>query len=141
MMKKFEFLLGTWEMAYHIPKSAFSEASTGSGQGEFKRALDDKYVYFDYKTLINGEKGQAHAVIAWDEKAQIYRFWWFESSGNFTQATCQFVNDNMLFMNWHDSLLTQTFTKKSDDQVILRMESPNAEGKYELVMEVVFTRK
>ena len=140
-MKKFNFLLGNWEMEYNIPKSSFSEATTGTGQGIFKRALDDKYVYFDYSTLIDGKKGQAHGIFAWDEKSKTYRYWWFESSGNFSTATCIFINDETLFMNWYDTLLIQTFKKVSSDKVILRMENPNSEGEYELILEVIFTRK
>ena len=140
-MKKFNFLLGNWEMEYNIPKSSFSEATTGTGQGIFKRALDDKYVYFDYSTLIDGKKGQAHGIFAWDEKSKIYRYWWFESSGNYSTATCNFINDDTLFMNWLDTLLIQTFKKVSSDKVILRMENPNSEGEYELILEVIFIRK
>jgi hypothetical protein len=98
-MDKFDFLIGEWNLEYRIPKSSLSEAATGTGIGIFKRALNDKYVYFDYESFINGQKGQAHAIFAWDEKSNIYRFWWFESSGNFTKATCSFVNNDILFLN------------------------------------------
>ncbi len=141
MMKKFDFLLGNWDMEYKIPKSAFSQAATGTGAGSFKMGLDNKYVYFDYSTLIGGKKGEAHAIFAWEKKSKVYRFWWFESSGNFSNATCNFVNKEILFLNWHDSLLIQTFKKISPDKVILEMENPNSEGKYESVLEVIFTRK
>jgi len=141
MMEKFDFLLGNWNLEYRVPKSAFSEAATGTGTGTFKRALDDKYVYFDYSASISGQKGQAHAIFAWDEKAKVYRYWWFESSGNFLTATCNFLNNETLFLNWHDTLLIQTFTKIGPDKVILRMENPTSEGKYELILEVIFTRK
>ena len=140
MMEKFCFLIGEWNLEYKIPKSAFSEATTGSGTGTFKRALENKYVYFDYSTVINEQTGQAHAIFGWDEKAKIYRYWWFESSGNFLTATCNFTNDETLFLNWHDTLLIQTFRKIDPNKVILRMENPNADGKYELIMEVIFTR-
>ena len=140
-MEKFNFLLGSWDMESNIPKSSFSEAATGTGTGTFKRALDDKYIYFDYSSLMSDEKGEAHAIFAWDEKIKAYRFWWFENSGNFSQATCNFVNDNLLFMNWHDTLLKQTFEKISSEKVILKMENPNSEGEYEVIMEVIFTRK
>ncbi len=141
MMEKFDFLLGNWNLESRIPKSAFSEAGTGTGTGTFKRALDDKYVYFDYSASLTEEQGEAHAIFAWDEKTKVYRFWWFESSGNFMEATCNFVNDETLFLNWHDSLLIQTFRKTGPNEVILRMEHPDSEGKYELVLEVIFTRK
>jgi uncharacterized protein YutD len=48
MMEKFDFLIGDWNMKYNIPKSSFSEKTTGSATGTFKRALDNKYVIFDY---------------------------------------------------------------------------------------------
>jgi hypothetical protein len=144
VMDKFEFLLGQWNLEYRIPKSVFSETATGSGTGTFKRALDDKYVFFDYSCTITttpDEIGRAHGIFAWDEKAKIYRYWWFESSGSFTNATCNFVNDETLFMNWHDTLLIQTFQKQDKDKVILRMENPDSDGKYELILEVILTKK
>ena len=142
-MEKFNFLLGSWKLEYKIPKSQFHEAATGigTGTGTFKRALDNKYVYFDYSSIVNEQKGQTHAIFAWDEKTKVYRYWWFESSGNFLTATCNFVNDETLFLNWHDTLLIQTFKKTGVNKVILKMENPNAEGEYELILEVIFTRE
>jgi len=140
-MEKFEFLLGDWDMKYRVPKSSMSRAATGTGSGTFKRFMDDKYVLFDYSCSLTTGQGQAHAIFAWDEKAKLYRFWWFENSGNFAQATCNFLNDKTLFLNWHDSLLVQNFRAVEPDKIILRMEQPTPEGEYELVMEVTFTRK
>jgi hypothetical protein len=140
-MDRFEFLIGEWNLVYNIPKSTFGEASKGTGKGKFKRALDDKYVYFDYESYINDQEGQAHAIFAWDDKSKIYRFWWFESSGNFSQATCDFINNDNLFLSWHDSILIQTFSKINSNNVILRMERPISNGKYELILEVIFKRK
>ena len=140
-MERFDFLLGNWNLEYRVPKSQFSEAATGSGTGTFKRALDDKYVYFDYSASLTTGVGAAHGIFAWDEKAKVYRYWWFESSGNFLEATCNFVNDETLFLNWHITVIMQTFTKIDTDKVILRMEHPVAQGKYELILEVIFTRK
>ncbi|NIM59606.1 MAG: hypothetical protein GTO16_11795 [Candidatus Aminicenantes bacterium] len=146
VMDKFDFLLGTWNLESNVPKSAFSEAAKGVGIGTFKRALNDKYVYFDYSgSLTTGDKagkeGGAHGIFAWDEKTNILRYWWFESSGTFMEATCNFVNNDTLFLNWHDTLITQTFTKVSSNKVILRMEHPVAKEKFELILEVIFTRK
>ena len=144
MMDKFDFLLGSWNLEYRIPKSAFSEADTGSGHGTFKRVLDDKYVQFDYECSLSSaphQKGKAHGIFAWDQKEQVYRFWWFENSGAFRQATCAFLNDDTLFLNWHDTSLIQTFTKTGPDEVTLRMEHPVAADKFELIMEVIFTRQ
>jgi hypothetical protein len=144
VMDKFDFLLGTWNLEYRVPKSTFSETATGSGTGTFKRALDDKYVFLDYSCTLStapNEVGKAHGIFAWDEKAKVYRYWWFESSGNFLNATCNFINDDTLFMNWHDTLLIQTFRKVDKDKVILKMENPDSDGKYGLILEVILTRK
>jgi hypothetical protein len=144
MMDKFDFLLGTWNLESNVPKSAFSEADTGTGTGTLKRVLDNKYVQFDYEGTSSSEpqqKVKAHGIFAWDEKEQIYRFWWFENSGAFRQATCAFVDNQTLFLNWHDTLLIQTFTKTGPDKVILRMEHPVARDEFELILEVIFTRK
>lgn len=140
-MEKFEFLLGDWDMEYRVLKSSMSEAATGTGTGTFKKFLDDQYVLFDYSYSLTTGPGQAHAIYAWDEKVKLYRSWWFENSGNFSQATCNFLGDNALFLNWHDSLLVQSFRAVDPNKVILRMEQPTSEGKYELVMEVIFARK
>jgi hypothetical protein len=142
MMDRFEFLLGDWNLDYQFPKSPVSDvAGTGTGTGSFRRVLADKYVCFDYSCSLTTGEGQAHALFGWDEKAKVYRYWWFESSGNFATATCRFINDQTLFLNWHDSLLIQTFKKDSRDQLTLRMEHPNAEGVYELVLQVLLTRR
>lgn len=143
-MEKFEFLLGDWDLAYRVHKSSFSEADTGTGIGTFKRALDDKYVFLDYScSLIRSGKGQAHGVFAWDDKIKAYRYWWFESSGSFQQATCKFIDNETLFLNWIDTPLplTQTFTRTGPDKVILKMWQTRPGEESELVLEVINTRK
>ena len=142
MMEKFEFLLGRWTMEYRIPKSEFSPALTGLATGTFRRALSGKYVFFDYSgSLSTGEKGGAHGVFAWDEKLKIHRYWWFENSGNFDVATCRFLDDGLLFMQWHGSLMSQTFRKTGRGGVVLKMAHPDSEGTPKTVMEVVFTKQ
>jgi hypothetical protein len=141
MMEKFEFLLGTWKMKYRVPESEFSAAMTGSGTGTFRRALSGKYVFFDYSASFStGDKAEAHGIFAWDEKINAHRYWWFENSGNFDAATCRFLDDGLLFMNWHGSLLSQTFAKTGPDSLVLSMYSPGSEGKQNTILEVAFTR-
>jgi hypothetical protein len=134
--------MGNWNLEYKIPKSSFCEKATGKGSGTFKRVLNNKYVVFDYEASFStGDKAAAHAIFVWDEKLKIYRYWWFEDSGSFMTATCNFINHETLFLNWHDSLLIQTFKKIDENIVELRMENPNAEGNFELILEVIFMRK
>jgi len=140
-MEKFEFLIGDWKLEYNIPKSSFSEAIKATGFGTFKRTLDDKYVFFDYGSDIEHETEGAHGIFAWDEKSKIYRYWWFESSGAFMEATCNFTNEETLSMNWHNSLLIQTFKKINNNKVVLHMSNATSENQFELVLEVILTRK
>jgi hypothetical protein len=137
ILDKFEFLIGEWNLEYQIPKSTFSDSGSDTGIGSFKKILNDNYVLFEYSTKSGSE---AKGIFAWDDKVKIYRYWWFENSGNFLSATCNFINDRTLSMNWHDTLLVQTFIKEGNDKVVLKMQYPAKCG-YELILEVIFTRK
>ena len=140
-MDKFNFLLGSWEMKYNVPKSKFSDGDIGKGHGEFKRILNNRYVCFDYTAKLSRSESAAHAIFAWDNKSKIYRYWWFENSGEFMKATCEFVNENTLSLNWHNSLLIQTFSKIENNKIILQMKNPSIENDYELILEVIFNKK
>lgn len=140
-MEKFNFLIGNWILKYTIPESAFSAAATGEGEGTFKRALNNKYVFFDYGADLTMGSAEAHGIFARDENNGTYRYWWFEDSGSFRTATCDFTDDNTLFMNWHDTLLIQTFEKINDDHVILKMSHPHKEQNFKPILIVDFFRK
>lgn len=137
-MEKLEFLIGNWDMEYNIAKSIFSEATTDKGTAKFKRMLDDKYILFEYSTLSGSE---AKGIFAWDDKLLAYRYWWFENSGNYLSATCNFISDSVLAMNWHESLLVQTYTIVNPDKLNLKMQYPSPKGGYDLILEVIFTKE
>ena len=140
-MVKFNSFIGKWELEYNVPESIFSKSDKGSGSGEFKRELNNKYVVFNYSSQLTGGKGSAHGIFAWDEKISAYRYWWFEDSGSFMTATCNFISENILFMNWENSLLIQTFTVESPNKIFLSMDYPSSEGKYIPVLEVVIKKR
>ena len=140
-ISKLDFLPGEWKLEYWVPKSIFSEEDKGTGTGEFRRILNEKYVSFDYHAGLSSIKSSAHAIFVWDEKSQLYKYWWFESSGNFLTASCNFINDYTLSLSWHDSLLFQTFQKVSTDKIILQMKIPISSDKFEIILEVILTRK
>jgi hypothetical protein len=137
VLKKFGFLLGSWNLDYCIPKSSFSDARSDKGTGSFKKILKNKYVLFEYSTESGGE---AKGIFAWDDKITAFRYWWFENSGSFASATCNFINDKTLAMNWHDTLLVQTFIRENPNKVILKMQNPSEQGGYDCIMEVILTR-
>jgi len=119
-----------------------SRLPEGTGTGTFKRALDGRYVFFDYSASTPaGDTGAAHGVFAWDQKAESYRYWWFEDSGSYSEATCDFVEEGLLLMSWHDSLFLQTFQSVGSHKVELVMKRPTATAGYDPVLHVVFTRK
>lgn len=140
MMEKLEFLIGRWDLDYRIPKSRFSRETAGTGEGTFRRALGSKAILFDYQSLIDGQTGSAHGVFLWDEKACIYRYWWFESSGAYDSASCKLIDEVTLYMNWHGSVLRQTFRKVDDQKIVLHMDEPVSDDKYANVLEVILTR-
>jgi len=140
-MDKFSFLLGTWKMKYKIPKGQFSSEDIGEGKGIFKRILNNRYVTFDYNAKLTTIEAAAHAIFAWDEKSKIYRYWWFEDSGESMKATCNFINENTLCLNWHNSLLVQTFHRAENGKIILQMKNPSNKNDYDIILEVVFTKK
>ena len=80
-------------------------------------------------------------IFAWDDKIEMYRYWWFENTGNYSQATCNFIDDNTLAMNWHDSLFVQTFFKESSNRVVLKMQYPIDDIGHKSVLDVTFTKK
>jgi hypothetical protein len=57
--------------------------------------------------------------------------------GNFSTASCNFVDEKTLFISWHNTLIMQTFKMVNSYKIILRMENPNSKGEYELIMEVL----
>lgn len=138
-MQKFEFLLGNWNLDYFFPKSILSEAATGSGKGTIKRMFD-KYVCFEYEASFSDGNARAHGIFAWDKRYNAYHYWWFEDSGNFNEASCQFIDDSALNMNWYDGVLVQSFIKKEKNTIELNMEHPKSGGGYESVLRVVMTR-
>lgn len=140
-MEKFNFFIGAWTLKYTVPKSVLSAAATGSGEGTFRRALNDKFVFFDYHAELTLGSARAHGIFARDESRDIYKYWWFEDSGSFMTATCNFIDKNTLMMNWHDTNLIQTFEKMDDDHIILKMSQPFREQQFKPVLVVDLLRK
>jgi hypothetical protein len=71
----------------------------------------------------------------------MYRYWWFENSGNYSTATCHFISEDVLAMNWHDSVLFQTFVRKAADTVALTMAYPLVKSGHEPVLKVLMTKR
>jgi hypothetical protein len=129
---------GSWLIKF--PKANSGPEDAGEGEGEFKRILNNQYVIFDYHAKLSAGKGAAHGIFAWDKKSKIYRYWWFEDSGEFMEAACDFINENTLYLNWHKSVLIQTFHEAEKGKVFLEMRYPSDKNNYQIILEVVLTR-
>ncbi len=139
-MDKIGFLLGAWQLKSEVPKSQFSEYDTGEGRGEFRQILNKRYITFDYQAVYSKGAGAAHGIFAWDHKNKNYKYWWFEDSGEFSQATCDFVDENILCLNWHNSLLVQTFKKTDNGDIKLEMRYPKNKNDFQIVLKVLLTK-
>jgi len=56
VMDKFDFLLGNWNLEYKVPKSALSEAATGTGTGNNSDMFPDENQIFLELRCLNKTK-------------------------------------------------------------------------------------
>jgi hypothetical protein len=80
--------------------------------------------------------GEAHAIFAWDKKSGQYRYYWFEGSGKFLQATGILQDAHTLALEWQDINCTQIFRRVSADAMYLEMQCPEQD----LLLRVDFLR-
>jgi hypothetical protein len=132
------FLIGEWELDYTVTQHGRT-TKTIRGTGSMRYLFDETYLTFDYRAqhTDTGESGQAHAIFAWDAKIQQYRFYWFESSGVFLQATGVLRDEHTLALEWQGVDCTQIFQRVGADAMYLEMRCPADD----LLMRVDFSRR
>ena len=135
-MEKFDFLIGNWRLEYTIPESSFGAAGSGEGEGIFSRVLKDNYVIFDYKAVLTTGSAQAHVIYTKDKGGDGYRCWWFEDTGNYETASCNFPDENTLFLKWLNTPLIQSFKRVEENHVVLTMANQINEQKAEAILLV-----
>ena len=138
-MEAVAFLLGEWNLDY----TATQQGKTSTdlrGNGVWRRLFEEAHLVFDYEVehKVSGDAmGGAHAVLAWDQKANVYRFHWFESSGAFQVAKGWLRDAKTLALDWLDTDCTQIFQQTGPDQMFLQMDCPEQD----LHLRVDFTRR
>ena len=150
-MDKFDFLIASWNLNYKIPKSSFSEEATGDGKGTFKRALNDKYVVFDYEASFStGDRAAAHGIFTWDDKLKMYRYWWFDNYDNAYHCTGKYVTSANALVFTRDDIESETgeqlscrytFKFEDDNNIVFTWEEGDQGGNYDLVLTTTYTRK
>jgi hypothetical protein len=137
-MRALSFMLGDWELDYTVTQHGRTTKPI-RGTGSLRYLFDATYLTFDYRMLDKetGETlGGAHGLFAWDAKAQQYRYYWFESSGTFLEATGVLANDDTLALEWQGVNCTQIFRRLSADAMYLEMRCPDQD----LLLRVDFSR-
>ena len=138
-MRALGFLIGEWELDYTVTQHGCT-TSTIRGTGSMRYLFEGTYLTFDYQMFqkATGEAiGQAHGILAWDAKAEQYRYHWFESSGVFLQAIGFLRDDHTLALEWQGVDCTQIFQRVSADAMYLEMRCPADD----LLLRVDFSRQ
>ena len=137
-MRALSFMIGEWALDYTVTQHG-QTTKTMRGFGSLRYLFNATYLTFDYQVLqkATGEMiAEAHAVFAWDQKLGQYRYYWFESSGNFHQATGILRDARTLALEWQDIHCTQIFRRESADAMYLEMRCPEQD----LLLRVDFSR-
>lgn len=137
-MRALSFMVGEWELDYTVTQHGHT-TKTIRGSGSLRYLFNATYLTFNYQMQQKdtGERiGEAHGIFAWDNKAGHYRYYWFESSGTFLQATAILRDDHTLALEWQDTDCTQIFRRVSADAMYLEMRCPEQD----LLLRVDFSR-
>jgi hypothetical protein len=137
-MRALSFMIGEWGLDYTVTQRGHT-TKTLRGIGSLHYLFNAAYLTFDYRMLkkATGEIiAEAHAIFAWDKKSGQYRYYWFEGSGNFHQATGVLRDAHTLALEWQDINCTQIFRRVSADAMYLEMRCPEQD----LLLRVDFSR-
>jgi len=137
-MQALDFMTGEWSLDYTVTQHG-QTTKTIRGTGSLHYLFNATYLTFDYQMIekATGEMiAEAHAIIAWDKKSGQYRYYWFEDSGNFHQATGVLRGAHTLALEWQDINCTQIFQRVSADAMYLEMQCPEQD----LLLRVDFSR-
>ena len=138
-MRALSFMIGEWELDYTVTQQGHSTKAFG-GTGSLRYLFNDTYITFDYRMIEKATRetiAEAHAILAWDKKAGQYHYYWFESSGDFHQATGVLQDAYTLALEWQEINCKQIFRSTSPDGMYLEMRCPDQD----LLLRVDFTRR
>jgi len=137
-MQALNFMIGEWGLAYTVIQKGHT-TQTIRGTGSLRYLFHATYLTFDYQMFEKATGSmiaEAHAIFTWDKKSAQYRYYWFESSGNFHQATGVLQDAHTLALEWQEINCTQIFRSVSADAMYLEMRCPDQD----LLLRVDFTR-
>jgi hypothetical protein len=125
-MARLGFMVGEWDLDYTAHYGGKADRDL-CGTGAIKPLYDGVYLWFEYEVRNKRTHeigGGARGIFAWDSKSEAYRYYWFESSGAFLNATASLRDAETLYLQWHGVDCTQIFQRVSDDALLLEMTCP-----------------
>jgi hypothetical protein len=137
-MRALAFMAGDWDLDYTVTQKG-ETTKTLCGTGSLRYLFGSTYLAFDYQVKQRDSgavMGAAHGIFAWDQKAERYRYFWFEDSGTFLQATAVLRDGHDLLMQWQDINCSQIFRRVHADAMYLEMRCPDED----LLLRVDFSR-
>jgi hypothetical protein len=137
-MRALSFMIGEWALDYTVTQHG-QTTKTIRGIGSLRYLFNTTYIIFEYQALQKPTHemiAEAHAIFVWDKELGQYRYYWFESSGNFHQATGILRDADTLALEWQDIHCTQIFRRVSADAMYLEMQCPEPD----LLLRVDFSR-
>ena len=137
-MRALSFMIGEWGLDYTVTQHGHT-TKTIRGTGSIRYLFNAAYLIFDYRIFekATGDMiAEAHAIFAWDKKSGQYRYYWFEDSGNFHQATGVLRDAHTLALEWQEINCTQIFQRVGADAMYLEMRCPAQD----LLLRVDFAR-
>jgi hypothetical protein len=137
-MRALSFMACEWELDYTATQRG-QTTSTIRGTGVLWYVFGGTYLTFDYqmRQKDSGKStGEAHGIFVWEAKTQRDRYYRFESSGTFLQATGVLAGDHTLSLEWTGIDCTQMFRRVNDRALYLEMTCPTED----LLLRVDFLR-
>ena len=137
-MRALSFMIGEWELDYTVTQNGHT-TQTIRGTGSLRYLFNATYLTFDYQVFEKATGNmiaKAHGIFTWDKKSEHYRYFWFESSGNFRQATGVLQDTHTLALEWREINCTQIFRSLGADAMCLEMRCPEQD----LLLRVDFLR-
>lgn len=98
-LDRLDMLVGTWEGTAEMSMPGMDEPMTIRGVNTTKWELDKRFLIEHFEGDM-GEEGKFEGVgvWTWDPKAKVYRNWWFDSYGSFSQGTAKYDEETR---TWH----------------------------------------
>jgi Protein of unknown function (DUF1579) len=122
--------LSTWTGTWEETVKFAGDADDKAGSNGHWRAMPfwGLYVVINYESKAPEGNYHAHAVMAYDHEAKVYRLWWFDDGANISEYTGNWKDEATLVFESKRTTGGKvfreriTYTKPSDDEIHTKIE-------------------